>query len=127
MTGAGRARAPRASLGRPEAARYARRVRAVAVVLVAIAVAATGCAGDEAAPPPSELTGLVVAVQGEGSDVRSFTLEVDGERYDIQIAPDRDYGFDLAHLREHQRDELPVRCRLEERGGALYAVAIEDA
>ncbi len=99
----------------------------IALLFAGAALAATACGGDAAEPPPSEVTGLIVAIEGEGSDVRSFTLESDGEAHEIHIAPDVDYGFDLAHLHEHERDREPVRCDLEQREGRLYALTIDDA
>ena len=104
---------------------YPRPVRRLLVLLVAVAALGAACGGSEP-PPPSELTGVIVAVEGEGSDVTAFTLEAGLEEYEIRIAPEVDYGFALAHLREHQREALPVRCDLEERGGELYALTIED-
>ncbi len=99
--------------------------KALAVLLLALIAA--GCGGDdEPSRPPSELTGVIVAVKGEGSEVRSFTLEAEGEEHEILIASELDYGFDLAHLREHERTGEPVECRLFERDGRLYALTIED-
>ena len=105
-------------------------LRPVALLVLVLALAA--CGGEEEpgaadrADPPSQLTGLIVEVDGSGSDIRSFALESGGERYEILIAADVDYGFDLAHLREHERDGEPVHCRLEDRNGLLYALTIED-
>jgi hypothetical protein len=89
----------------------------------------TGCVsgGAEREPLPSELTGVIARVEGPGDDVTAFTLEAGLERYEIRIDPLRDYGFPLLHPREHERDGQPVRCKLDERAGELYAVAIEDA
>jgi hypothetical protein len=98
-----------------------------AAVLALLALAA-GCASSEPREPaPPELTGFIVAIEGEGSDIASFTLDSFGEEYEIFIAPGVDYGFPLTHLREHERDRLPVRCRLDERDGRLYALEIADA
>jgi hypothetical protein len=104
------------------------------VLRLLASVAAAGCVlagcvagGDEREAPPSELTGVVARVEGQGEDVTAFTLEAGHERYEIRIDPLRDYGFRLSHLREHERDGQPVRCELEERAGELYAVTIEDA
>ena len=100
---------------------------AAGAALVVVGLLAAGCGGDDAPSTPPVLTGLITDVEGEGSDVRAFTLDVGGRSYEIRIAPDVDYGFDLAHLREHQRDSLPVRVELEERDGVLYALRIDDA
>ena len=70
---------------------------------------------------------MVVAVEGAGSRVTAFRVESGLEVYELRIAADRDYGFDLSHLREHERTGEPVRCRLEERSDGIYAVTIEDA
>jgi hypothetical protein len=88
-----------------------------------------GCGGESATPepPPSQLTGLITEVEPERGTPEKFLLEADGQGYEVQIDPARDYGFDLVHLREHQRDAWPVRCRLEERDGVLYALEIVDA
>ena len=97
------------------------------LVLFALVCVVAGCGSGDSEPPPDELTGVVVAIDGEGSDVSAFTLEVDGEEHEIRIADGVDYGFDLAHLQEHLRDALPVRCEIDERDGDLYALTIEDA
>lgn len=94
-------------------------------------LAGCGGAGDGAVstrpvPAPRDLTGLIVDIRGQGGDVNSFTLQSGGEEYEIRIASDVDYGFELSHLREHESSMWPVRCRLERRLGALYAVAIDD-
>ncbi len=109
---------------------------AIVLLVVAALAASAGCGGSgESAPAeltgevaaPDELTGEIVAIDGEGSEIRSFTLASEGEEYEILIAPDVDYGFDLAHLHEHEAAGDPVHCRLEERDGDLYALSIEDA
>jgi hypothetical protein len=98
-------------------------------LLCLLATLAGGCGGDSrsAEPSPTELTGLITEVEPETGPPEKFLLEVDGEGYELHIAPEIDYGFDLAHLREHLRQALPVRCQLEERGGELYALEIVDA
>ena len=96
-------------------------------VLCATGLLVTACGSDEESTAPPVVTGLIVEVRGEGRDIESFTLDVGGRSYEIRIAPDVDYGFDLAHLREHERDEVPVRVRVEERDGELYALRIDDA
>jgi hypothetical protein len=98
------------------------------LALVVIA-AACGGAGDgtTTVAMPSTLTGVIVEIDGFGGDVEAFVLDAGGEEYEIRIAPDVDYGFDLSHLYVHQSDGLPVRCALETRDGALYALRIDDA
>jgi hypothetical protein len=97
----------------------------VVIVLASIAAALAGCGGG--GDDSTELTGLIVEVRGRGNDVRSFALRSGDRTYDIRIAPDVDYGFQLAHLRTHESSLFPVRCTLERRRGRLYALEIADA
>jgi hypothetical protein len=97
----------------------------VAVVLLA------SCGGDSATEaeraPPSRLTGVITEVRTDGEDITGFELEAPSGRQEILIDPDRDYGFGLDHLFEHQRTGDPVVVDLETRRGDLYAVSIVDA
>ncbi len=104
-------------------------MRRLLVALVCLAAAAVPAACDVTRddPPPSHLTGPIVGVEGEGSDIRSFELEADGETWEIRIADDVDYGFDLVHLHEHEASRDPVIVLLDERDDELYALSIEDA
>jgi hypothetical protein len=90
---------------------------------VAAVLAGCGGGGDD----QTELTGLIVDIRGRGNNVRSFTLRSGDETYDIRIAPDVDYGFQLGHLRAHESSLFPVRCKIERRAGRLYALEIVDA
>ena len=104
-------------------------MKAVSLVLAALALAAgaAGC-GESDEPVPPAAVGVITAIEGDGSDVRSFTLETEDDgTLDVFIAADVDYGFDLAHLHEHQTTGDPVRCTLEEREGRAYALEIVDA
>ena len=97
------------------------------LLVFAVVLAACGGDGEPRGASPTALTGLIVDIRRQGSDVRSFTLEAGAQSYEIRIAPDVDYGFDLSHLYVHQSDRLPVRCALETRDGELYALRIDDA
>jgi hypothetical protein len=102
-------------------------MKAAAALALLVVLGGAGCGGTgDAAAPPRDAEGYVVAVAGEGSDVPSFTLQVGTEEYEVLIDPAIDYGFDLAHLRDHQRSSEPVRCVLEQREGGTYALRIED-
>ncbi len=93
---------------------------------MAFAAGAAGC-GEEEQPVPAVAVGVITQIAGAGSDVTSFTLETsDHGTFEVYIADDVDYGFDLAHLREHQATRDPVRCTLEERDGQPYALDIAD-
>ena len=104
-------------------------MRAVSLALAALALAAGAAScGEEEEPVPPTAVGVITAIDGEGSDVRSFTLETENERtLEVFIAADVDYGFDLRHLHEHEATGDPVRCALEEREGRAYALEIVDA
>jgi hypothetical protein len=103
-----------------------RHSRALLFAVLAIIVsqgALVSCGGDD---DSDELTGLIVDVQGQGNDVRSFSLRTGDATYEIRIAPGVDYGYPLAHLRIHASSLYPVRCTIERRGGRLYALEIVD-
>jgi hypothetical protein len=95
------------------------------VALAAIVAVAAGCGGGGG--DSDELTGLIIDVRGRGDEVRSFTLRSGDRTYELRIAPDVDYGFQLGHLRSHQSSLFPVRCKFERREGRLYALEIVDA
>ena len=102
--------------------RHLRRSFAVVVLAIALVLAACGGNGSE----DDELVGLIVDVRGRGNNVSSFTLRSADETYEIRIAPDVDYGFQLGHLRAHESSLYPVRCTFERREGELYALKIAD-
>lgn len=99
-------------------------MRALAAVVV---LALAPACGDGGEPPPSRLVGDIQEVHESDGRISAFTLEADGERWEIGIADDVDYGFDLDHLYEHRDTGDPVDVRLEERDGALVALQIDDA
>jgi hypothetical protein len=101
--------------------------RYLALVAGAAILIAAACSGsEETVAPPDQLTGSVVSVHPEEGPVESFELE-SGESTTILIDPQIDYGFDLAHLREHMETGDPVRVDLELRAGDVYATQIDDA
>lgn len=100
--------------------------RGIPVLLAVVLLAA--CGGNGGAEAPSEVTGVIILLDtDETGSIKGFSLRADAETYEIRIAEDVNYGFDLAHLNEHMTTGDPVRCRLEERDGDLYALTIEDA
>lgn len=90
-------------------------------------VSLLGCSSEPEAP--ESLTGVVVDItEGEGfGAVEAFKLRAEGQNYEILIVPDREYDFPLAHLNDHLQGADPVKVKLEERNGALYALTIEDS
>lgn len=102
-------------------------VVAIIGMVVAGMVAGCGGGGDEPAPPPSEVTGLVTEIERDNGDVRSFTLETEGgTTYEIEIDQGYDYGFDVDHLQEHLDQEEPVTVGIDRRGDRAVARSIED-
>jgi hypothetical protein len=105
-------------------------VRRTILALVVLTVFVAGCGDDEAASegPPSEVTGVIIDIEGETiSTIEAFTLKDGDDTYEVRIADDVDYSFALSHLHEHLAGAEPVTVELEERGSALYARSIEDA
>ena len=94
-------------------------------MLVTVLAALAGCGGNS--DPPTLIEGRVVSLEYEDARLRSFTVDAGGERHELYITRDVSYGFDLDHLRQHREDGAPVRCDVEERGGRLVALTIEDA
>ncbi len=99
--------------------------KVVALTLALVTIASCGGSADETAP--TEVTGTILFVDTVGSRVTGFSLRGDSETYRVAIAADVDYGFELRHLAEHVATGDPVRCRLEERNGQLYALRVDDA
>jgi hypothetical protein len=105
-------------------------MKILGVAVACLLLVAAACAQDDAVSRadevPSEVTGLITAIVPSQGDIESFTIEEDGTSYEIKIAEDVDYGFDLEHLRVHLEDELPVIVTVDDRDGAAVATAIED-
>lgn len=103
------------------------RFHRLAAVGLAAGLIVAGCS-EEPAPPPSVLTGVIMEITaGAGSEITAFDLDAGEQSYNIRIDPDRDYGFDLNHLYEHERTGDPVRVRLRSEDEALFALQIDDA
>jgi hypothetical protein len=71
--------------------------------------------------------GTIAAIEEEEGEIVSFTLAGAEVTLEVFIDPQVEYGFDLAHLKEHEASAEPVRCTLAERDGRAYALAILDA
>lgn len=97
------------------------------LVLLAACGGSGGSASDGLTPPPDEVTGVITEMQYEGEQLVEFDLETVADTFEILIESDRDYGFNLNHLRSHRDQQLPVFVELESRGSDLYAVSILDA
>jgi hypothetical protein len=71
--------------------------------------------------------GVVVAVEGDLTEVSSFTLLVEGDQLTFVPVPEGDYPYPLSHLRDHLRDGAPVLVTWERSGDKLLALKLEDA
>lgn len=103
------------------------------VLTSCLALMGAACGGDDTGPSdvvanaPDNLTGPILDVKSESlQEVTGFTLKDGDTTYEIFIADDVDYGFDLGHLREHLRTGDPVTVSVDVRDDKLYALSIED-
>lgn len=87
----------------------------VALILVA------ACAQDS-----GTVMGVVTAVDGDLTSVRSFTLLVEGDSITFTPAADGDFQYPLTHLRDHLRDGTPVRVSWEREEDLYLAIAVGD-
>jgi hypothetical protein len=91
------------------------RLALAAVVLFAACAQASGT-----------MRGVVTSVEGTIDQVTAFTLLVDGSESRFLIDGDVDYGFPLAHLREHQVSGDPVFVEWRLVGTVMYALSVAD-
>ena len=99
--------------------------RVFALCLLVLALLA--CADErDAKPEVEQITGRIVAVKANAADFDSITVDNEGTETEIFIKKNFDYGFNLVHLYEHQRQQEPVRVSIERRNGRPYATAIDD-
>jgi hypothetical protein len=99
------------------------------LLLCALAALSSGCKGtDRTGAPvvPSDIVGTVGTIVEDGGSVVAFRVDTGTETYTIRIKPGRDYGFDLQHLHDHQRQGDPVRVLSEPGDQGPYAVRIDD-
>ena len=71
--------------------------------------------------------GLVTAVDGDLSEVRSFSILTEGTERRFVPADDGDFAFPLPHLGDHLRSGEPVVVFWETRDGVNYAIRLDDA
>ena len=81
------------------------------------------------APDDAFVTGVVIAVDGNLTEVASFTIVTPDEEQLIFV-PDPDGGnpgFPLVHLSDHIRSGDPVKVHFDERDETLWATWVDDA
>jgi hypothetical protein len=102
-----------------------RRIAAAALVLAALA---TSCGGDGVQDGPS-VEGIVVAVDGDLTEVRNFTV-IDEAGTTLVFTPAPGLTFHdgpLSHLSAHITSGEPIVVTYEEGGDGLVAIHVDDA
>ncbi len=95
---------------------------------VLIGVVAVGAITLAVMPSTSgQLSGIVIDVEGDLTEVQSFEVLSDGERFIFEPARDGEFAFPLPHLREHLRTGEPVAIEYERIDGVLMAMRVSDA
>ena len=108
-------------------------VAVLAVVVIAVAVAATifgGTARDPESPQGDQAVGIVTSIDSEGlTSVRSFTLRTQDGRDETFAIGTLENGaeFPPGHLAEHQALASPIRVWYRTDGGSKVAFRLEDA
>lgn len=97
------------------------RIRHLTSALV-LAATLTACAAST-----GTTRGVVFGVEGDLSEVRSFTVFVSEEEI-VEFVPAEDgsFAFPLSHLREHLRSGEPVVVQWEMIDGVRHAVSVSD-
>jgi hypothetical protein len=72
------------------------------------------------------MMGVVIDVDGDLEEVRSFTLLVEGDEMTFVPSLEGEYDYPLSHLRDHLRDGVPIRVGWERRDGQLVALTLDD-
>ena len=85
-----------------------RRGRQLTVGILAVLILAA------CSPTSGTVIGPVISVDGDLTEVRSFTVLVEGDEMVFVPIVEGDYAFPLPHLREHLRDGSPDPGRLGE-------------
>jgi hypothetical protein len=70
--------------------------------------------------------GLITDIEVRDGRTVAITVGSGDESTRLLTPADIDYGFDLAHLREHRDNEEPVSVKVQERDGEKVALIIED-
>lgn len=93
-------------------------------LLLAVLVAIVACGGST-----ESMTGVVLEVQGDLTNVERFTLiGADGARLEFEPEPGVTFdGGPLGHLRDHLRSGEAVVVRYRVEGDVLKAIEVADA
>lgn len=99
--------------------------RRAALVVTLLLVAAACSSSDE------RVTGVVVSVDADLTEVRSFEIQTPGgERLGFEAGPDLrtfEHGGPITHLTDHLRSGAPIRVVFEVDGERRIAISVDDA
>ncbi len=96
--------------------------RTVLIALVAVAALVLALLPSDS----GQLTGIVVAVDGDLTRIRSFEVLSGGDRFVFEPSPEGDHAFPLPHLRDHLRSGEPVAVEYERVEDVLTATRVSD-
>ena len=97
------------------------------VVLVAVLSLTPGCGATSS--DTSEVTGVVVAVDGTLEGIDMFTVLLD-DGTTVEVVPEPGLLFDggpLSHLRDHLVSGSPISVAYQQEGERLVATEVGDA
>jgi hypothetical protein len=102
-------------------------MRRLGALLVAVGLVAAGCGGEEV-PEGASLQGVVVDIEGDLTEVTSFTVvDASGERFTFLPSAGLTFeGEPLSHLSAHVTSGEPVLVGYEEGDGTLIATSVRD-
>lgn len=102
---------------------------AVFFALLVPTACSSGTTAPDAASSPvgGTFRGRVTDVTIQNGAVTRFELTTEDDTIAVAIDPERDYGFDLLHLEEHEATGDPVIVETEAVADDLVALSIEDA
>lgn len=96
--------------------------RHAVVAAITIAAIVSACSGAQ----PTQVTGIVTAIDGDLTTVSSFDVLADGRTWRFEPSPNGDFAFPLPHLRDHLRAGDPVIVEFSEADDTLIATKISD-
>jgi len=102
----------------------------IGTAVAAILLSETRTADPDAPAGTTDMTGVVVGVEGQGlGDVRGFTLRIaGGELIEFSLrAVENGTEFPPGHLAEHQATSEPIRVWFRTSGTERLAIRLEDA
>jgi hypothetical protein len=77
-------------------------------------------------PPSSPVQGRITEISGDSRGLNLLQFETEaGERHEVRLDPEFDYGFDLRQLHQYQEQDRPVLTEFENNDGSARATAIK--